>query len=120
MISFDSIISQANNFLWSYVLVILLLGCAFWFTYKTDFVQFKMFKRMVQLLTQGSTHKKHGSISSFEAFAISLASRVGTGNLAGVATAIAVGGPGAIFWMWVIALFEIGRASCRERVLRLV
>ncbi len=109
MISFDSIIAQANNFLWSYVLVILLLGCAFWFTYKTDFVQFKMFKRMISLLTQGSTLKKHGSISSFEAFAISLASRVGTGNLAGVATAIAVGGPGAIFWMWIIALF--GAAS---------
>ena len=111
----NNLISYTNDFIWSYVLVILLLACAFWFSYKTNFVQFRMFKRMIYLLTQGGAKKlskdknTKKSISSFEAFAVSLASRVGTGNLAGVATAIAVGGPGAIFWMWVIALF--GAAS---------
>ncbi|WP_300703854.1 sodium:alanine symporter family protein [Bacteroides sp.] len=105
------IINLINDVLWTYILIALLLGCAVWFTIKTKFVQFRMIKEMVRLLGdssgKGGADEKH--ISSFQAFAISIASRVGTGNLAGVATAIAVGGPGAIFWMWVIALF--GAAS---------
>lgn len=99
-------INLINDVLWTYILIALLLGCAAWFTLKTHFVQFRMLKEMVRLLgdsTGTNSHAKH--ISSFQAFAISIASRVGTGNLAGVATAIAVGGPGAVFWMWVIALF---------------
>ena len=107
-----NIINSINDILWTYILIALLLGCAFWFTLKTRFVQFRMIGEMVRLLgdsagTNGKPGEKH--ISSFQAFAISIASRVGTGNLAGVATAIAVGGPGAVFWMWVIALF--GAAS---------
>lgn len=105
------IINSINDVLWTYILIALLLGCALWFTFKTKFVQFRMIKEMVRLLGEsgrkGNVNEKH--ISSFQAFTISIASRVGTGNLAGVATAIAVGGPGAIFWMWVIALF--GAAS---------
>ena len=105
------IINLINDLLWTYILVALLLGCAVWFTLRTRFVQFRMIKEMVRLLGdsggKGDAKEKH--ISSFQAFAISIASRVGTGNLAGVATAIAVGGPGAVFWMWVIALF--GAAS---------
>ena len=102
-----NIINSINDILWTYILIALLLGCAFWFTLKTRFVQFRMIGEMVRLLgdsagTNGKPGEKH--ISSFQAFAISSASRVGTGNLAGVATAIAVGGPGAVFWMWVIAL----------------
>ena len=102
-----NIINSINDILWTYILIALLLGCAFWFTLKTRFVQFRMIGEMVRLLgdsagTNGKPGEKH--ISSFQAFAISIASRVGTGNLAGVATAIAVGGPGAVFWMWVIAL----------------
>lgn len=101
------IINLLNDILWTYILIALLLGCAVWFSVKTHFVQFRMIKEMVRLLAdsagKGGDKEKH--ISSFQAFAISIASRVGTGNLAGVATAIAVGGPGAIFWMWVIALF---------------
>ncbi len=95
-----------ENILATPILVALLLGCAVWFTLRTRFVQFRMIKEMVRLLGdsggKGDAKEKH--ISSFQAFAISIASRVGTGNLAGVATAIAVGGPGAVFWMWVIAL----------------
>ena len=98
-------INLINDVLWTYILIALLLGCALWFTLKTRFVQFRMIGEMMRLL--GDSTAKDGSvkhISSFQAFAISIASRVGTGNLAGVATAIAVGGPGAVFWMWVIAL----------------
>ena len=99
-------ITSINDVLWTYILVIMLLGCAFWFTLKTKFVQFRMLGEMIRLLGD-STKKAEGKehhISSFQAFAISLASRVGTGNLAGVATAITIGGPGAVFWMWLIAL----------------
>ena len=99
-------INFINDILWTYLLIALLLGCAVWFTLKTRFVQFRMVKEMIRLLAD-STGSNNGTkhISSFQAFAISIASRVGTGNLAGVATAIAIGGPGAVFWMWVIALF---------------
>lgn len=105
-------ISSINDILWTYILITMLLGCAVWFTIKTKFVQFRMVGEMLRLLTEsgnkGNTDgEKH--ISSFQAFAISLASRVGTGNLAGVATAIAIGGPGSVFWMWIIAL--LGAAS---------
>ena len=100
------IINLINHVLWTYILIAILLGCAVWFTLKTHFVQFRMFKEMLRLLSDSAgTDKNTKHISSFQAFAISIASRVGTGNLAGVATAIAVGGPGAVFWMWVIALF---------------
>ena len=95
-----------NDILWTYILIAMLLGCAVWFTLKTRFVQFRMIGEMVRLLKDSGGKEENGEkpISSFQAVAISLASRVGTGNLAGVATAIAVGGPGAIFWMGVIAL----------------
>lgn len=107
----QSWINGVNDILWTYILIIMLLGCAAWFTVKSRFVQFRMIGEMVRLLAdstnKGEGGKKH--ISSFQAFAVSLASRVGTGNLAGVATAIAVGGPGAVFWMWIIAL--VGSSS---------
>ena len=104
-------ISGINDLLWSYVLIIMLLGCAFRFTFKTRFVQFRMFREMIRVLgdSANKAHEGEKHISSFQAFAVSLASRVGTGNPAGVATAIAVGGPGAVFWMWIIAL--LGSAS---------
>ena len=89
-------ISSVNDILWSYILIIMLLGCAVWFTLKTRFVQFRMIREMVRLLGDSTGNNEGGKhISSFQAFAVSLASRVGTGNLAGVATAIAIGGPGA-------------------------
>lgn len=109
-------LDSINNFLWGYVLIIALLSCAVYFTVRSRFVQFRMIREMVRLLSDSGAkdedraeHESHQHISSFQAFAISLASRVGTGNLAGVASAIAVGGPGAVFWMWIIAL--LGAAS---------
>lgn len=109
-----------NNFL-TYILIVMLLGCAIWFSFKTHFVQFRYVKEMIRLLGDSTTkingHEKH--ISSFEAFAISLASRVGTGNLAGVALAITVGGPGAIFWMWVIALLGASSAFVESTLAQL-
>lgn len=114
-------ISSINDVLWSYILVTLLLGCAFWFTILSRFVQFRMMGEMIRLL--GDSPKKTGShekhISSFQAFAVSLASRVGTGNLAGVATAITVGGPGAVFWMWLIALLGSSSAFVESTLAQL-
>ena len=107
---FNSLISSLNEG-FTYVLIVVLIACALWFTWNTKFVQFRMIREMVRLLGDSSRkeegHEHH--ISSFQAFAVSLASRVGTGNLAGVATALVVGGPGAVFWMWLIAL--LGAAS---------
>lgn len=108
----NNLVVNVSDFIWTYILIALLIALGLYFTYKTNFVQFKYFKEMFRLLGDGignSSSKKKGSISSFQAFCISTASRVGTGNIAGVAIAIAVGGPGAVFWMWVIAL--IGAAS---------
>lgn len=116
-------ISTINDILWSYVLIILLLGCAIWFTLRGHFVQFRMIKEMVRLL--GDSNSKGGPqgeikhISSFQAFAVSLASRVGTGNLAGVATAVAIGGPGAVFWMWLIALLGSSSAFVESTLAQL-
>lgn len=85
------------------LLVVVLSLTGIWFTVRTRGVQFRMVGEMVRLLFD-SGDKNSKAVSSFEAFTVSLASRVGTGNLAGVATAIVIGGPGAIFWMWVMAL----------------
>ena len=114
-------IGAINEVLWSYVLIIMLLGCAIWFTLRGKFVQFRMIREMVRLLGD-STQKAAGGekhISSFQAFAVSLASRVGTGNLAGVATAVAVGGPGAVFWMWLIALLGSSSAFVESTLAQL-
>jgi len=85
------------------VMVVALCFTGIWFTIKTKGVQFRMIGEMCRLLVRSESNGK-GHISGFQAFMVSLATRVGTGNLAGVATAIVVGGPGAIFWMWVMAL----------------
>lgn len=99
-----NIIDSINGAL-SYLLIISLLFTAIWFTFKTRGAQFRMIGDMIRELSRsGNRSSNSGGVSSFQAFTISIASRVGTGNLAGVATAIAIGGPGAIFWMWVVAL----------------
>lgn len=115
------LISRVNYVLWTYILIIMLLGCAFWFTFKTNFVQFRMIREMVRLLgdSTGKTEGREHHISSFQAFAVSIASRVGTGNLAGVATAITLGGPGAVFWMWVIALLGASSAFIESTLAQL-
>lgn len=103
----ESVVSVANDVLWTYVLIALLIGLGLYFTVRTRFVQFRFFGDSVRLLGAGTVSGT--GVSSFGAFAVGTAARVGTGNLAGVALAIAVGGPGAVFWMWLIAL--IGAAS---------
>lgn len=117
----NELITSVNDAIWGYVLIVALVGCGLWFTIKTHFVQFRMVGEMFRLLTDSAVNtveeqvkeQKRGEtskhISSFQAFAVSVATRVGTGNLAGVASAIAIGGPGAVFWMWLIAL--IGSAT---------
>jgi AGCS family alanine or glycine:cation symporter len=114
----NELITKTNDAIWGYVLIGVLIICGIWFTWKTKGVQFRMVGEMLRLLADSATSgtdslsdkdKNHKHISSFQAFAVSVATRVGTGNLAGVATAIAIGGPGAVFWMWVIAL--IGSAT---------
>lgn len=118
---FSLIINETNHILWTYILIAMLLGCAIWFSIKTKFVQFRMLGEMIRLLGDSTAkingHEKH--ISSFQAFTISLASRVGTGNLAGVATAVTVGGPGAIFWMWIIALLGSSSAFVESSLAQL-
>lgn len=117
----NSIIASVNDVLWSYVLTIMLIGCALWFTFRGRFLQFRMVKEMVRLLGDSKPESKNGEkhISSFQAFAVSIASRVGTGNLAGVATAIAIGGPGAVFWMWLIALLGSSSAFVESTLAQL-
>lgn len=107
----NELITQLNDIVWGYVLIAALICCGLWFTWRSRFVQFRMVPEMLRLLTESAVDTAKGGrhISSFQAFAVSVATRVGTGNLAGVATAIAVGGPGAVFWMWMIAL--IGSAT---------
>ena len=115
----NELITQINDAIWSYVLIAALVGCGLWFTMKTRFVQFRMVGEMFRLLSDSAVDTvesqvkeprvRQRHISSFQAFAVSVATRVGTGNLAGVASAIAIGGPGAVFWMWIIAL--IGSAT---------
>ena len=111
-------IGGVNDVLWTYVLVAALLGCAVWFTLRTRGVQFRLLGEMMRVLGEsaGSGPEGERHVSSFQAFAVSLASRVGTGNLAGVATAIAVGGPGAVFWMWLIALLGGATYSTADTV----
>ncbi|MCZ8528314.1 alanine/glycine:cation symporter family protein [Alteromonas sp. PRIM-21] len=101
----NEFVSLVNNILWGdgQVLIIMLLACGIWFTVKLGGVQLRHFGHMFSLLKGSNTSTKDG-ISSFQALCTSLSARVGTGNLAGVAVAISLGGAGAIFWMWMIAL----------------
>lgn len=103
----DELLSTINNIIWSNALIILCMGTGIYFSITTRFLQVRYLKEMIRLLFRGKSSSK--GVSSFQAFAIAISGRVGTGNIAGVATAIAMGGPGAIFWMWLIAF--LGSAS---------
>ncbi len=96
-------LSALNDFLWGQLLIVLLIGAGIFFTVGSRFVQFRYFGRMFAVM-RGAMHHESGHISSFQALVVSVAGRVGSGNIAGVAVAITLGGPGAIFWMWVIGL----------------
>lgn len=104
MDSMNAAVNAVNDVLWSYVLIVVLIACGLYFTFATRFVQVRMLPEMLRLLTEGIGKQTEGhAISSFQAFCVSTASRVGVGNIAGVAIAIVTGGPGAVFWMWLIA-----------------
>ena len=114
MAGFEELLNNAvvaiNNVLWNYLIIFILVGAGLYFTMTTRFVQLRYLKEMVRLIADSvgeDTGHKH--VSSFQAFAVSTASRVGVGNIAVIAVAIVLGGPGAIFWMWAIAL--IGAAT---------
>lgn len=107
---FNDLLSSLNDFLYSYILIFLLVAAGIYFTIRTKFVQFRLIGDAIKTLKEKSVKNDSGkSVSSFQALMISTASRVGTGNIAGIATAIVAGGPGAVFWMWLMAL--IGGAS---------
>ncbi|WP_090605041.1 alanine/glycine:cation symporter family protein [Parapedobacter koreensis] len=103
----EQAINTIDNIIWSNALIILCLATGVYFSFATGFLQVRYLKDMVRLLFGGTSSAK--GVSSFQAFAIALSGRIGTGNIAGVATAIAMGGPGAVFWMWLIAF--LGSAS---------
>lgn len=102
-------LNELNGFVWGSVLVYLLLGVGLYFTIRTRAIQLRLFRQGIREMLAGFKHRNPGDISPFQAFATGMASRVGTGNIAGVAIAISLGGPGAVFWMWMTAL--LGMAS---------
>lgn len=103
----DIIVSEISNALYSYVLIILLVAGGLYFTIRTRFVQFRLFGEQIRAVTEKPKDGK--GVSSFQALMVSTASRVGTGNIIGVSTALCLGGFGSVFWMWLIAI--IGAAS---------
>ena len=107
----NDFLTKMNDAMYTYVLLILLTGVGLYFTVRTRGVQLRLLKDGVRSMLDKAPEGKNGEkkVSSFQALMISTASRVGTGNIAGIATAIAAGGPGAVFWMWLMAL--IGGAS---------
>ena len=100
------LLGDVNGFLWNNIIIALLIIAGVWFTATTRFVQLRQLPEMFRILKSGAGEKSKGDhhISPFQAFCISVASHVGVGNIAGIAIAIALGGPGAVFWMWFIAL----------------
>ena len=104
----EEVIGMLNDLVWSNALIILCLGSGLYFSIRTRFLQVRHIKEMIRLLFDGES--SDSGVSSFQALSMSLAGRVGTGNIAGVATAIAFGGPGALFWMWIVAFFGASTA----------
>ena len=103
-----NIVQKINGYLSDYILIILLVGAGLYFSIRTRFVQVRCFgEGMRRVFGNINLHggKQQGGFSSFQALATAIAAQVGTGNLAGAATAMVMGGPGAIFWMWVSAIF---------------
>lgn len=107
----NDILSKINDVMYTYILVVLLVGVGIYFTIRTKGVQFRLLGDGIKSMLEKSDKNENGEkkVSSFQALMISTASRVGTGNIAGIATAIAAGGPGAVFWMWIMAI--VGGAS---------
>jgi alanine or glycine:cation symporter, AGCS family len=108
----EKLIASGNTVLWGYVLIVVLLGLGIYFTIGSKFAQIRHVKEMFRLLKvkeKPPEHTEKKQISSLQAFFVGAGTRIGTGNLAGVAIALAIGGPGAVFWMWMVAI--LGSAS---------
>ena len=106
--NFSEIVSLFSGWIWGTPFIIFCFGAGLYFSWRTKFLQLRYIKRMMKMLLEGKSSAS--GISSFQAFTLALSGRIGIGNIAGVATAIAFGGPGAIFWMWVIAFLGAGTA----------
>ena len=106
---FASMVSAISNFMYSYLLIIMLIGVGLYYTFRTRFVQVRLFRETIRVILEKPVGNHEQPVSSFQALMISTASRVGTGNIIGISTAICLGGYGAVFWMWVIAI--VGGAS---------
>ena len=104
----ENFVAGANAIIWSDVLIFFLMAVGTYFSVRMRFFQVRMFQQMIRLMVGGKKSKE--GISSFQALAVSLSGRVGTGNIAGVATAIFLGGPGAVFWMWLVAFLGASSA----------
>ena len=104
----EAFVSYLNGIIWSSALIYLCLGAGLYFSLRTKFLQVRHFRHMIKIMTEGRS--SDAGVSSFQALTMSLSGRVGTGNIAGVATAIAIGGPGAIFWMWTVAFLGASTA----------
>ena len=114
----SSQITFLNDLLWGSVLIYLLIGVGIYFTYRLSFIQFRHFGHMFKVM-KNSRKSDSAGISSFQALCTSLAARVGTGNMAGVAVALTLGGPGAIFWMWLIAMLGMATAFAESALAQL-
>lgn len=136
VLSVMPVMELINDYLWTYVVIVLLVFCALFFTIRLRGVQFRLLRDMWKVIVNRPIHPIPSSatdcalssddaadelkrIGSFQAFAVSLSSRVGTGNLAGVASAIFVGGPGAVFWMWVMAFLGAATAFVESTLAQL-
>ena len=129
IVKIENFLEFISNIIWGNYLIVSLIGVGIFFTIITGFIQIKGFpfaiKELIKSIKGKNNIKGDGTLSAAQALCTALSSCVGNGNIVGVATAIASGGPGAVFWMWVAGIVrvrarfrvrEIGRASCRERV----
>ena len=111
------LVKSANGFMWNFFLILILCGTGIYYTIRLRFIQVRKFGESFKLVFSNIRLKGHksnnGEMSSFQALATAIAAQVGTGNLTGAATALIGGGPGAIFWMWLSAIFRNGNNLCR-------
>lgn len=112
----NELVNTINGVIWSPALIYLCLGVGLYFSLRGRFLQVRHLKEMIKLMFTGKTDE-HG-VSSFQALTMTLAGRVGTGNIAGVATAITFGGPGAVFWMWMVAFLGASSAFVESTSVR--
>ena len=119
MTALHAFINAGNDLIWGQILIYLLIGTGLYFTLRTGFLQLRLLGRGWTEMVGGRRHGDASDISPFQAFATGLASRVGTGNIAGVAIAIATGGPGAVFWMWLTALLGMSSAFAESSLAQL-